>query len=226
MNPPDQPTTDTENRIDDFMVAEFNMIESVRENLLTEGESRGNFFLAIVSGSLIAIGLLTQSGLSSDFSTAAAFIILTILVVIGFSTFNQSVRRNYRLIFYTHGLNRIRHYFVELKPSIQKYLILSITDDNPPYRVQVGDQCQLISVINSALLCTLVAGAILKFSPYPLLFVVLVGVLVGLGSYFAHHLVSSKLARNWNYHHDINFPTSKTMLASGKPPITLRRTKK
>ncbi len=183
-----------DDEINDFMIAEFNLLESAKENLASEQESRGNFFLAVVSGSLIALGVLGQLGIPTDLSATIAFIVLVVLAVLGMSTFYQSLRRNFRLIFYTRGLNRIRHYFVDQDPSIRKYLILETNDQYPPYQVQLGDQSQLISVINSALICACIAGVLLKFTILPLFSAVLIGSAGGIVAYILHQIYSNRMA--------------------------------
>jgi hypothetical protein len=171
MNTNDQPTKGNEKWMDDFLIAEYSLLQSNRESLTTEIDNRGNFFLAIVSASFIAIGALAQSRQSSVVSAIAdaiptraasaipdgvvsflVIIMIMILIIVGLLTFIHSVRRSYRKISYTEKINAIRDYFSKFMPDVQNPISLEFKDKSLPYKLFWGDHAQSIAVINSALI--------------------------------------------------------------------------
>lgn len=191
-------------RVIDLLIAEYETLRGVRERLTAEGESRGNFFLAVVSGSLIALGLIGNAPLPREtlfILTGAIFVGVTL---VGILTFAQAVRRINMLILYTRGLNRIRHCFVEFEPGVAKYLILPINDNVPAFRGRLGDEPQVIALVNSTIVatCTMV-----YLNSYPRLLYLGAGIIAFAVSYFAHHAASIRIARKVQQMTKVKFPT-------------------
>src|SRR5687768_3373915 len=116
-----------------FLLAEYELIRSLRSDLIHVGESRVNFFLATLSGAFVGLALLSKSSVLGDTLTVINGSILAGLFFIGVITFLLSVERDIRVNFYARGLNRIRQYFAHEMPSIKDYLILPIHDDIPSF---------------------------------------------------------------------------------------------
>lgn len=144
----------------DFMLAEYELILNFRQNLVAHAESRVNFFMATVSGAVVALGLLNDSSISPEKAYLISGFILVGLFLFGFALYAQLVVRSIGVVQYTRGLNRIRRYFTERHPSSRKYLTLPSTDVKPSFSgIGIGQFLsdfgplfglpQLVSIINS-----------------------------------------------------------------------------
>ena len=55
-----QNQTTTQQHAVDFMIAEYETLRNLRQDLITLGENRLNFFLASVSGAAVFVALISQ----------------------------------------------------------------------------------------------------------------------------------------------------------------------
>lgn len=142
----------------DFMLAEYQTMRDLRAGLISLGENRVNYFLVFVSGAIALVGL----GLVERFSEATLNLVVTALLaglfLLGLLTFARMVERSIRITSYSRGMNRIRRYFVEQHPHIDKYLILPTDDAQPPFRESRGGLPMTVAFMDSAL-----AGAFVLF---------------------------------------------------------------
>jgi hypothetical protein len=113
-----QSKIDTEESATDFMLAEYATLRELRLNLDSLGESRMNFYLAVISGSVVGLGLLNQlSALAKTIFFINAAVIVGLLFL-GSITFVRMLQRTVNIVEYTRGMNRIRRYFSEKNPDI------------------------------------------------------------------------------------------------------------
>lgn len=133
MDTRDSTLGETKHGVVEFLLAEFETLRELRAKTIEWGEGRANLYLTIAAG---AAGLLT---LTNQFTSdplslyLTSFAILIGLFLLGVLIFARLVTREILVTNYTRGINRIRRYFLELDPSIRKYLILPASDDTPKY---------------------------------------------------------------------------------------------
>ena len=155
----------------DFLLAEYEMLQRLRQGVVSADEGRLNFFIAIASGAIFSFTFLDQI---AEYTVAViiAGAIVVNLFLLGVLTFARSVERSIRIIVYTRGMNRIRRYFVENHLAIERFLILPTNDDYPRFGT-VGNLSNLvwlepaaiIAIINSVVATIGVAmlgGVVLK----------------------------------------------------------------
>jgi hypothetical protein len=115
---------------------------SARSLAYNEAFTRGGMFLTFLSMSFIALALVAQAtSFGTDFLTVAA-VVLGFDLVIGLTTWGRIVGANgddYRVL---HGINRIRHAYVEIAPVVVPYLTLSPHDDRTGVLVNYGSPPQ------------------------------------------------------------------------------------
>jgi len=149
-------------RVQDFMLAEYETLRSIRSDIISLGQSNVNFFFAIVSGAIVGLGLLSQSPVIAGIIPIITGIILSSCFLLGVIVFARTVERDIGITIYTRGLNRIRRHFVQLSPDIEDYLILPVNDDIPPF-ASVGflrkgsyvlNLSGIVSLINSVIAST------------------------------------------------------------------------
>jgi hypothetical protein len=91
--------------------------------------SRVTIFLAILSGSLIALALVAQADHFGRTFIAIAIPMLLVVMYTGLTTISRLMvlnREDYRWVV---GMNRLRHAYLELRPELERYFITSPHDD-------------------------------------------------------------------------------------------------
>lgn len=104
---------------------------ATRSLTYTESLGRVNVFLAILSGSVIALALVAQA---DHFGSAfIAIAILTLLVVLfaGIATIGRLMHLNRDDYRWMIGMNRLRHGYLELHPELEANFTTSPYDDVP-----------------------------------------------------------------------------------------------
>src|SRR5689334_18316758 len=95
------------NAPDEFILAEYAGLQSLRQGLVTLGENRLNFFLATVSGALVGAGLLIDKlSTYGDLVFYVVGFILAGLLLLGVATFVRMVERSIGVVIYSRGMNR------------------------------------------------------------------------------------------------------------------------
>ena len=96
-----------------------------------ESLSRVTIFLAILSGSLIALALVAQV---SHFGTAFIAIAIPLLALVAFtgiSTIGRLMQLNGDDFRWVIGMNRLRHAYLRLRPELEPYFVAGHYDDLP-----------------------------------------------------------------------------------------------
>src|SRR5581483_743595 len=98
---------------------------------LTYQESLGrvNMFLAVLSGSVIALALVAQADRFSTTFIAVAIFMLTIVFFVGVATVRRLNMLNADDYRWVVGMNRLRHAYLELHPELEPHFITSQYDD-------------------------------------------------------------------------------------------------
>jgi len=94
----------------------------------SESFSRVSMFLAILSGSVIALALVAQAAHGVTF-LAIAILMLSIVLLVGLTTFGRLVALNSENIKWVKGMNLLRHAYLERNPDLAPYFIAGSHDD-------------------------------------------------------------------------------------------------
>ena len=112
-----------------IMTAEHSNLQAARSAGVVESNSRTTSFFAALSGSLVTLALLAQVESLSAILVPIALVIATTVLYAGLVTFvrlAQLATLDSRLVM---GINRIRHRYLELAPSLATVEVLSAHDD-------------------------------------------------------------------------------------------------
>ncbi len=125
-------------RVLQILTTEHWSLLSARALVYNEAFSRAGMFLAFLSMSFVALGLVGPAmSFSRDFLLLAA-VILFFDLVIGLGTLGRIVRANAEDFRAIAGMNRIRHGYVEVAPVVARYFVTSIHDDMRGIMVTYG----------------------------------------------------------------------------------------
>jgi hypothetical protein len=99
---------------------------------------RTSLFLGVLSAAGVALGFVTQAGLGQTAFIPVAILVLLVVLFLGVTTFIRLVQLQREAVVYIAGQNRIRHFFVEVAPTIRPYFILPVHDDAAAMYRSVG----------------------------------------------------------------------------------------
>ena len=109
-----------------FMTTEHFTLQTARAVANAEITSRLQLYLGTLSSSIIALALTAQlSGLGVAFR-AFALVLLPVVFFLGVVTHGRLLQVNAEWRLYGQGMNRIRHYFLELAPEMERYFVLPV----------------------------------------------------------------------------------------------------
>jgi hypothetical protein len=112
-----------------FMTTEHFALQTARSATIAEANGRCALFLGSVSSSVVALAFIGQaSGLSEGFFLFG-LVLFPSLLFLGIFTFKRVLQTAVEDIVYARGINRIRHYYIDLAPEVRRYFIASIHDD-------------------------------------------------------------------------------------------------
>lgn len=102
---------------------------SARSLVYNEAFARAGMFLAFLSATLVALGLVaTATGFSDEFLIVAAAI-LALNLFVGLASLGRIAVASGEDIRYLQGMNRLRHGYHELVPGLERYFVTSKHDD-------------------------------------------------------------------------------------------------
>ena len=102
---------------------------TARSLVYNETFARGGMFLALLSASLLVLGLIaTATGFSEAFLVVAA-LVLALDLFVGFATLGRIAAASNEDLRYLQGMNRLRHAYHEMIPGLEPYFITSRYDD-------------------------------------------------------------------------------------------------
>ena len=124
--------------ISDYLLMEFDKLHqraALQEQAIT---NKVNFFLVAVTaviGGIFVVG--SNLGAIPHFWLLTS-IVLILMFIIGLSTFLQVLDLTANATFYYRRAGRIRRWFVDLEPSVVKYMAFAPSDDQPPFLPRRG----------------------------------------------------------------------------------------
>lgn len=102
---------------------------SSRSLAWNEAFARVGMHLTVLSGAMVALGLVAGRGSGDDLFSTAALVILPIVLFIGVTTVLRLGATNYHDATAVVGMNRIRAAYLELAPELRPIFVMGVTDD-------------------------------------------------------------------------------------------------
>ncbi len=196
----------------EFMLTEYQALNEARGRVLERGQTYVNLFLTITSGFAAFIAILSQivTKKESFFLISSPF--LLVLLLLGLVSYIRIIDRNISITRIDRGINRIRRFFVDIEPRIQRFLLYPPHDDTPKYASpglgRIGLHT-IIGVINSAVLTALFNIAIpaLFIRPIVTWLNTLISIILFLISILLHELFVDKRYKSEELKATVNFPS-------------------
>jgi len=101
---------------------------TARSLVYNETFTRGGMFLTLLSASLVALGFVYQGGGGSDFPMIV-IAVLALDLFVGFATLFRIVNASNEEILALQAMNRIRHAYLEMVPTLEPYFSTGSHDD-------------------------------------------------------------------------------------------------
>ena len=133
----EQADKEAQQRILQFMTTEHFTLQAARSATIAEANGRCALFIGSLSSAVVALAFIGQaSGLSEGFFLFG-LVLFPSLLFLGIFTFKRVLQTAVEDIIYARGINRIRHYYVELAPEVRRYFAHAIHDDLPTAGIQL-----------------------------------------------------------------------------------------
>ena len=113
----------------DILTTEHFTLQSARGVAAAESSSRSALFLTVLSAALVALALAAQVAEPGDV-LLLALLALGVVFFLGHVTYLRVLATVIEDYLYVREINRIRHFYVETVPGIEKYFVLSHHDDD------------------------------------------------------------------------------------------------
>ncbi|HET7901902.1 MAG TPA: hypothetical protein VFL59_11995 [Candidatus Nanopelagicales bacterium] len=91
--------------------------------------SRSGLFLTVLSAGVVALALVGQATDFDSRFTGFAAVLLVVVYLVGAASVVRLAHSAVEEVHWIAGMNRIRHAYVELEPSLADYLVTSTHDD-------------------------------------------------------------------------------------------------
>lgn len=102
---------------------------SARSLVYNEAFARAGMFLAFLSATLVAMGLVATATGFSDGFLAVAGVVLSLNLFVGLASLGRIAAASGEDIRYLQGMNRLRHAYHEMVPGLDAYFVSGHHDD-------------------------------------------------------------------------------------------------
>ena len=158
-----------------MLTTEHFTMQGARASTISDASGRASIYLGTLSGILLALSLLGNATELGTPFVVAAFVLGSTLIFLGTVTFARVLKSAIEDAFYARGINRIRHYYLEIAPELRPYFILSDRDDMLGVLANMGlapggrfqmllTTAGMIGVINSVVMGSLAGGLVALIS--------------------------------------------------------------
>ena len=113
-----------------FMTTEHFTLQTARAVVNAEISARLQLYMTTLSSAIIALALVAQvSGALGRAFETFALVLLPVVYFLGLATLTRLLQAAAEWRTYGHGMNRIRHWYLEVAPEKAPYFVLPATDD-------------------------------------------------------------------------------------------------
>jgi hypothetical protein len=111
------------------LTTEHFVLQTGRSMTVADASSRSILFLSTISSTLIVLAFIGQISRLGGVFFLFALVLFPSLVFLGLVTFERVLQSSIEDMVCMRGMNRLRHFYVELAPQVKDYFILSTHDD-------------------------------------------------------------------------------------------------
>lgn len=119
----------TREEILQFMTTEHFTLQTAKSATVAEANGRAANFLSTVSSAVVALAFVGQVSEMGGAFLLFGLVLFPTLLFIGLVTFERAIQTAIENMMHSRGINRIRHYYVEMAPEMGRYFIHSTHDD-------------------------------------------------------------------------------------------------
>jgi hypothetical protein len=199
------------------LTTEHFALQTGRAMTAADASSRSSLFLSTISSTLIALAFIGNISQLGGAFFLFALVLFPSLLFLGLVTFERVLQSAIEDIVCGRGINRIRHFYVELAPQVKDYFILSIHDDEAGAHSNMGMQLSwwqlflttagMIAVIDSLLAGAFAGLLIYQLFASPLLLCLSVAIVIFLVVLVAHQRYQWLSWRRADGHLKVLFPS-------------------
>jgi hypothetical protein len=161
-----------------ILTTEHMNLQFARGTVVAESNGRVGLYLGALSSAVVAIAFVAQGSRFGLPFFVFTLVLLVPLIFIGFATYVRVLQASVEDAMCERGMNRIRHYFVEVAPATERYFVLATNDDlrgtihnlaiKTLTRQHFFTMASMVGVINGALLGVFAALAVMAGFGAPL----------------------------------------------------------
>ncbi|QHT70617.1 hypothetical protein GXP67_30170 [Rhodocytophaga rosea] len=198
------PDQATQEQILQFLTTEHFILQTAKAATIAEANGRATLFMSTVSSAVVALAFIGQVSDMGQAFFVFGLVLFPCLLFLGMITFERAIQTAIENMVHSRGINRIRHYYVELAPKLKPYFIHSIHDDVASAVRDMGimpthsfwqhlvTNAGMIAVINSILIGVF-SGMVLRFvNLLPVYGFTISGILLFLLGVVIHHRYQMK----------------------------------
>jgi hypothetical protein len=102
---------------------------TARSLVYNEAFARAGMFLALLSATLVVLGLISNATGFSDAFLLVAAVVLALDLFVGLASLGRIRSASVEDIRYLQGMNRLRHAYDQMVPGLEQYVVASKYDD-------------------------------------------------------------------------------------------------
>lgn len=121
-----------------ILMTEHWSLLSARSLGYTEAMSRASIFVAALTGSVVALALVSQATDFGDGFIAFSLVLLPVVFFLGAVTIVRIGQINFEDAIWVQGMNRIRSGYHDLAPELEPFFVTSRYDDDLGVRTSIG----------------------------------------------------------------------------------------
>ena len=121
-----------------ILMTEHWSLLSARSLGYTEAMSRASIFVAALTGSVVALALVSQATDFGDGFIAFSLVLLPVVFFLGAVTIVRLGQINFEDAIWVQGMNRIRNAYHDLAPELDPYFVTSRYDDDHGVRTSIA----------------------------------------------------------------------------------------
>ena len=125
-------------RIIPIMTTEHFTLQAGRGNTIAETNGRVTILMSTVASTLIALAFVGQISRLGTAFYVFSLVLLPSVFILGLFTFERVMQSAIEDQIYSRGINRIRHFYVEVAPQMAPYFLLSTHDDFRGTMLEMG----------------------------------------------------------------------------------------
>jgi hypothetical protein len=208
----------------DILTTEHWSLLSTRTLGYQEMFARTTIFTAVLSAILIGLAFLAQATHFGRETLLLALLLISVALFIGLTTFVRSVVINYEDARWLHGMNLLRHAYLQMVPELERYFVTGHLPDAEKQSLGYGTPQHRATLVNSltttssvvAALNSVLAGALASDIAALLNSEVALAAIIGAAVSIASAVLHVRLAARFRAkHRSLSGPPSASVI--GKP---------